>query len=170
MPDASSAGGAAGTGGALTPEIWTIIGVGLALATFGTVGFTLLWRYIAAAEKRAEERSAAVEKRAEERSAAVEKRAEARMIELKTELGDVRNELKTDIGDLRNELKTNIGDVKADLKADIRMIVDRMERNHADLRHAIDTLILNDQAKRLTILEEAVLRTARPPDDREAQH
>ena len=214
MPDASSVAGAAGTGGALTPEIWTITGVGLALATFGTVGFTLLWRYIAAAEKRAEERSAAVEKRAEERSAAVEKRAEersaaverraeARMIELKTELADFRTELKTDVGDLRTELKTDVGDLrtelktdigdlrtelktdignlrtelktdiedaKADLKADIRMIVDRMERNHADLRHAIDTLILNDQAKRLTILEEAVLRAARPPDDREAQH
>ena len=45
-----------------------------------------------------------------------------------------------------------------------------MERNHADLRHAIDTLVLTDQAKRPTVLEEAVLRTAQPPDDREAQH
>ena len=45
-----------------------------------------------------------------------------------------------------------------------------MERNHADLRHAIDTLILTDQANRPTILEEAVLRTARSHDDREAQH
>ena len=44
-----------------------------------------------------------------------------------------------------------------------------MEGNHADLRHAIDTL-LTDQAKRLTILEEAVLRTARPPNDSESQH
>ena len=34
----------------------------------------------------------------------------------------------------------------------------------------IDNLILTDQAKRLTILEEGVLRTARPPGDREAQH
>ena len=125
----------------LTPEIWTIIGVGLALASIGTGGFTLLWRYIAATEKRSEERSAVIEKRAEERSAAVEKRAESRFAEL-----------------------------KADLKADIHTLTDRMERNHADLRHAIDTLILNDQAKRLTILEEAVLRTARPTDDREAQH
>ena len=132
----------------MTAEMWTIIGVGLALSSIGTGGFALLWRYIAAAEKRAEERSAAVEKRAEERSAAIEKRAEGRMAELKADLADVKN----------------------DLKADMRMIVDRMERNHADLRHAIDTLILNDQAKRLTILEEAVLRTARAPDDREAQH
>ena len=128
--------------------MWTIIGVGIGLAGLGAGGFTLLRRYIAAAEKRSEDRSAAVEKRAGERSAAIEKRAEARMI----------------------ELKSNLGEVKADLKADMRMIVDRMERNHADLRHAIDTLILNDQAKRLTILEEAVLRTARPPDDREARH
>ena len=121
--------------------MWTIIGVGIGLAGLGTGGFTLLWRYIAAAEKRSEDRSAAVEKRAEERSAAVEKRAEARF-----------------------------ADLKADLKADIHMLAERMERNHADLRHAIDTLILTDQAKRLTILEEAVLRTARSPDDREAQH
>ena len=121
----------------MKPEIWTIIGVGIALAGLGTGGFTLLWRYIAAAEKRSENRSAAVEKRAEARFA---------------------------------ELKADLGDVKADLKADMRMIMDRMERNHADLRHAIDNLILTDQAKRLTILEEAVLRTARPPDDREAQH
>ena len=97
----------------------TIIGVGIGLAGLGTGGFTLLRRYIAAAEKRAEARSAAVEKRAEARSAAVEKRAEARF---------------------------------ADLKADIRMLAERMERNHADIRHAIDTLILNDQAKRVTIL------------------
>ena len=114
----------------LTPETWTIIGVGVALSSIGTGGFALLWRYIAAAEKRAEERSAAVEKR-----------AEARFAEL-----------------------------KADLKADIQMLADRMERSHADLRGAIDTLVLNDQAKRLTILEEAVLRTARSPADREAEH
>ena len=132
----------------MTAEMWTIIGVGLALSSIGTGGFALLWRYIAAAEKRAERRSAAVEKRAEERSAAIEKRIEGRMAEMKADLADFKN----------------------DLKADMRMIVDRMERNHADLRHAIDTLILNDQAKRLTILEEAVLRTARAPDDREAQH
>ena len=132
----------------MKPEMWTILGVGIGLAGLGTAGFTLLWRYIAAAEKRAEERSAAVEKRAEERSAAVEKRAEARFAELKTDLEGV----------------------KADLKADMRMMADRMERNHADLRHAIDNLILTDQAKRLTILEEAVLRTARPRDEREAQH
>ena len=91
----------------MTPEIWTIIGVGIGLAGLGTGGFTLLWRYVAAAEKRSEDRAAGVEKR-----------AEARMI----------------------ELKSNLGEVKADLKADMRMIVDRMERNHADLRHAIDTL------------------------------
>ena len=125
----------------LTPATWTIIGVGVALSSIGTGGFALLWRYIAAAEKRAEERSAAVERRAEERSAAVEKRAEARFAEL-----------------------------KADLKAEIQMLADRMERSHADLRGAIDTLVLNDQAKRLTILEEAVLRTARSPADREAEH
>lgn len=125
----------------MTPATWTIIGVGVALSSIGTGGFALLWRYIAAAEKRAEERSAAVERRAEERSAAVEKRAEARFAEL-----------------------------KADLKAEIQMLADRMERSHADLRGAIDTLVLNDQAKRLTILEEAVLRTARSPADREAEH
>ena len=110
--------------------MWTIIGVGIGLAGLGTGGFTLLWRYIAAAEKRSEDRSAAVEKRAEARFA----------------------------------------DLKADMKADIHMLAERMERNHADLRHAIDNLILTDQAKRLTILEEAVLRTARPSDDRGAQH
>ena len=126
---------------ALDAGTWTIIGVGVALSSIGTGGFALLRRYIAAAEKRAEERSAAVERRAEERSAAVEKRAEARLAEL-----------------------------KADLKAEIQMLADRMERSHADLRGAIDTLVLNDQAKRLTILEEAVLRTARSPADREAEH
>ena len=80
--------------------MWTIIGVGIGLAGLGTGGFTLLWRYIAAAEKRSEARSAAVEKRAEARFA----------------------------------------DLKVDLKADIHMLAERMERNHADIRHAIDTL------------------------------
>ena len=136
----------------MKPEMWTIIGVGIGLAGLGTGGFTLLWRYIAAAEKRAEKRSAAVEKRAEERSAAVEKRAEARS------------------ADMEKRADARFADLKADLKADIHMLAERMERNHADLRHAIDNLILTDQAKRLTILEEAVLRTARPPDDRGAQH
>ena len=111
-------------------EVWTMIGVGLTLSSIGIGGFTLLWKYIAAAEKRSEERSTAIEKR-----------AEARLAEL-----------------------------KADLKADSQMLADRMERNHADIRHAIDTLILTDQAKRLSILEEAVLRTARAPDDRKPQH
>ena len=110
----------------MTPETWTIVGVGFTLSSIGVGGFTLLWRYIAA-----------VEQRSEARSAAVERRAEARF---------------------------------ADLKADIQALAERHERNHADLRHAIDTLILTDQAKRLTILEEAVLRTVRPPGDREAQH
>ena len=150
--------------------MWTIIGVGIALAGLGTGGFTLLWRYIAAAEKRSEDRSAAVEKRAEERSAAVEKRAEERSAAVEKRAEARFADIKADLAAVRNELKTDLGEVKADLKADIRMIVDRMERNHADLRQAIDTLILNDQAKRLTILEEAVLRTARPPDDRDAQH
>ena len=118
-------------------EMWAVIGVGLTLSSIGIGGFTLLWRHIAAVEKRAEDRSAAVEKRAEDRSAAIEKRTEARF---------------------------------ADLKADIHTLADRMDRNHADVRHAIDTLVLSDQAKRLTILEEAVLRTARSPDDREPQH
>ena len=99
----------------MTPEMWTIIGVGVALSSIGTGGFTLLRRYIAAAEKRSEDRAAAIEKR-----------ADARIVEL---------------------------------RADIRMLAERMERNHADLRHAIDTLVLDDQAKRLTILEEAVLRS-----------
>ena len=121
----------------VTPEMWTIIGVGVALSSIGTGGFTLLWRYIAAAEKRAEARDAAIEKRAEARAAAVEKRAETR---------------------------------SAELRADVQRLSDSMERNHADLRQAIDTLVLSDQAKRLTILEEAVLRTTRSPDDREAQH
>ena len=125
----------------MTAEIWTITGVGVGLGGLGTGGFTLLWRYIAAAEKRSGDRSAAVEKRAEDRSAAVERRAEARF-----------------------------ADLKADLKADIQSLAERMERNHADVWRAIDNLVLADQAKRLTVLEEAVLRTARPPDDREAQH
>ena len=77
------------TESAFTAEIWTIIGVGLALSTIGTAGFTLLWRYIgacshlarggsAAAETRSEKRAVAAEKRAEERSTAIEKRAEER--------------------------------------------------------------------------------------------
>ena len=131
--------------------MWTIIGVGATLAGIGTGGFTLLWRYIAAAERRAEERDARIEKRAEARSAAIEKRAEARDAELKAEIGALRTELKGDIADAKNELK-----------ADNRAMVERMERNHADLRQAIDTLIINDQAKRLSILEEAVLRTGAP--------
>ena len=139
--------------------MWTIIGVGIGLAGLGTGGFTLLWRYIAAAEKRAEERSAAVEKRAEARSAAVEKRAEARSAAV-----EKRAEARS--ADIEKRADARF----ADLKAEIRMLAERMERNHADLRHAIDNLILTDQAKRLTILEEAVLRTARPPDDRGAQH
>ena len=158
---------------ALTPEMWTVIGVGATLASIGTGGFTLLWRYIAAAERRAEERDARIEKRAEARSAAIEKRAEARAAELKAEIGalrhelkadvaDVKNELKVDVADVKNELKGDVADVKNELKGDIRTIADRMERNHADLRQAIDTLIINDQAKRLSILEEAVLRTGAP--------
>ena len=43
-------------------------------------------------------------------------------------------------------------------------------RNRADLRRAIDNVVRADLAKRLTVLKEAVLRRARPPDDREAQH
>ena len=154
----------------MTAEMWTIIGVGLALSSIGTGGFALLWRYIAAAEKRAEGRSAAVEKRAEERSAAVEKRAEERSAAVEKRAEERSAAIEKRIEGRMAELKAELADVKNDLKADMRMIVDRMERNHADLRHAIDTLILNDQAKRLTILEEAVLRTARAPDDREAQH
>ena len=109
---------------AFTAEIWTIIGVGLALSSIGTAGFTLLWRYIAAAETRSENRAAAAETRSENRAAAAEKRAEERStaIEKRTE--------------------ARLAELKADLKADIRTLADRMEGNHADLRHAIDTLIL----------------------------
>ena len=147
----------------VTPEMWTIIGVGVALSSIGTGGFTLLWRYIAAAEKRAEARSAAIEKRAEERSAAVERRAEARSAAI-----EKRAEERSASIEKRAEART--AELKAELKADIQMLADRIERNHADLRQAMDTLVLNDQAKRLTILEEAVLRTTRSPNDREAQH
>ena len=132
----------------MTPEMWTIVGAGIALCGIGTGGFTLLWRYVAAAEHRSERRDAAVEKRAEARNA------------------DLKADLKADLADLKADLKADL----ADLKADVRMLADRMERSHADLRQAIDTLIVSDQAKRLTILEEAVLRTTRSPDDREAQH
>ena len=128
--------------------MWTIVGAGIALCGIGTGGFTLLWRYVAAAEHRSERRDAAVEKRAEARNA------------------DLKADLKADLADLKADLKADL----ADLKADVRMLADRMERSHADLRQAIDTLIVSDQAKRLTILEEAVLRTTRSPDDREAQH
>ena len=38
------------------------------------------------------------------------------------------------------------------------MLADRMERNHADLRHAIDNLILTDQAKRLKIRRDGGIR------------
>ena len=147
----------------VTPEMWTIIGVGVALSSIGTGGFTLLWRYIAAAEKRAEARSAAIEKRAEERSAAVEKRAEARSAAIET-----RAEERS--ASIEKRAEARMAELKAELKADIQMLADRIERNHADLRQAMDTLVLNDQAKRLTILEEAVLRTTRSPNDREAQH
>lgn len=58
--------------------------------------------------------------------------------------------------------RPGFADLKTELKGDIHKLAERMERNHADFRHAIDTLILTDQAKRLTILKEAVLRTARP--------
>ena len=131
--------------------MWTIIGVGATLVGIGTGGFTLLWRYIAAAERRAAARDAQIEKRAEERDARIEKRAEGRAAELKAEIAALRTELKGDLADVKNELK-----------ADNRTIVERMERNHADLRQAIDTLIINDQAKRLSILEEAMLRTGAP--------
>ena len=87
-----------------------MIGVGIGLAGLGTGGFTLLWRYIAAAEKRSEDRSAGVERRAEARFA----------------------------------------DLKADLKADIQNLVERMERNHGDLRRAMDNLVLATKAKRHT--------------------
>ncbi len=139
--------------------MWTIIGGGVGLAGLGTGGFTLLWRYIAAAEKRSEARTEAVERRAEARSDAVEKRAEAR-------LADLKADLKSEIHSRSEAAEARF----ADLKADILRLTERMERNHTDLRQAIDTLVLADQAKRLTVLEEAVLRTARPPDDREAQH
>ena len=143
--------------------MWTIIGVGIGLAGLGTAGFTVLWRYIAAAEKRAEERSAGVEKRAEQRSGAAEKRAEERSAAIER-----RAEARS--ADIEKRAEARFADLKADLKGEIHMLAERMERNHADLRHAIDNLILTDQAKRLTILEEAVLRTARSADDREAQH
>ena len=45
-----------------------------------------------------------------------------------------------------------------------------LQRNHAELRRAIDNRVGADLGKRLTVVEEAVLRTARPRDDLEAQH
>ena len=101
----------------MTPEMWTIVGAGIALCGIGTGGFTLLWRYVAAAEHRSERRDAAVEKRAEARNA------------------DLKADLKADLADLKADLKADL----ADLKADVRMLADRMERSHADLRQAIDT-------------------------------
>lgn len=59
----------------MTPEIWTILGTGIALAGLGIGGFTLLWRYITGAEQRT---------RAD--LVAVEKRSEARIVELKSDL------------------------------------------------------------------------------------
>ena len=143
----------------MTPEMWTIVGAGIALCGIGTGGFTLLWRYVAAAEHRSERRDAAVEMRADARNADLK-------ADLKADLANLKADLKADLADLKADLKADL----ADLKADVRMLADRMERSHADLRQAIDTLIVSDQAKRLTILEETVLRTTRSPDDREAQH
>jgi len=60
--------------------------------------------------------------------------------------------------------------LKNELKTDNRTMVQRMERNHADLRKATDALVLNDKAKRLTILEKAVLSTERSGQEREAGH
>lgn len=151
-------------------EMWAVIGVGLTLSSIGIGGFTLLWRHIAAVEKRADERSAALEKRSEERSAAVEKRAEERSaaVEKRAEERSASVEKRAEERSAAIEKRTDAR--FADLRADIQTLADRMDRNHADLLHAIDTLVLTDQAKRLTILEEAVLRTARSPDDREPQH
>ena len=153
----------------LTAEILTMIGVGATLAGIGSGGFALLWRYIAAAERRAEQRDIRIEKRAEARAAELKAEIGALRTEVKADVADVKNELKADVAELkadvaelRKELKGDIADVKNELKGDIRTIVDRMERNHADLRQAIDTLIINDQAKRLSILEEAMLRTGAP--------
>ena len=150
--------------------MWTIIGVGATLVGIGIGGLALVWRYIAAAERRAEARDAQIEKRAEERDARIEKRAEARSAAIEQRAEARAAELKAEIAALRTELKGDIADVKNELKADNRTIVERMERNHADLRQAIDTLVLNDQAKRLAILEQAVLGTGRSADEREAEH
>ena len=67
----------------MTPEIWTILGTGFTLAALGVTGFTLLWRYIAAAEQRT---------RAD--LAAVEKRSEARFAELKSDLAAQQQDVK----------------------------------------------------------------------------
>jgi len=68
---------------AMTPEIWTILGTGFTLAALGVTGFTLLWRYIAAAEQRT---------RAD--LAAAEKRSEARFAELKSDLAAQQQDVK----------------------------------------------------------------------------
>ena len=78
----------------MTPGIWTIVGVGKGLAGLGTGGFTLLWRYIAAAEKRSEDRSAAVERRAQARFA------------------DLRADMKADIQSLADRMERNHADVR----------------------------------------------------------
>lgn len=68
-------------GAVMTPEIWTILGTGAALASLGIAGFTLLWRYITRAEERSEARFAELKSDL----ATAEKRSEARFAELVTE-------------------------------------------------------------------------------------
>ena len=95
----------------MTPEIWTILGTGFTLAALGVTGFTLLWRYITAAERRT---------RAD--LAAAEKRGETRFAELKADL-------RADLAGTEQRSVARFADFAAqhqDLAADVKALGGRM--------------------------------------------
>ena len=79
----------------MTPEIWTILGTGFTLAALGVTGFTLLWRYITAAEQRT---------RAD--LAAAEKRSETRFAEFKADFAAQHQDLAADVKALGGRMHT----------------------------------------------------------------
>ena len=127
----------------MTPEMWTIVGTGVTLLSISIAGFTLLWRYISAAEKRSEARFTdlradllAAEQRNEARASAAEERNEARFAALKADL--ITAEKRTDerFAQLTDRLHAFETEVRTQM-SDLRERMAKLEGLLEGLREAI---------------------------------